>query len=40
MKLYGWCTRCRKVKPVRVGGWNGKTPVGICDGCERERRSR
>lgn len=40
MKLPGWCTECRRVRPrVRVGGGNlallgaGGPAVGVCDDC-------
>ena len=40
MRLYGWCIRCRKVKPVRVTQFGTKMPTGICADCERERRKQ
>jgi hypothetical protein len=40
MRLYGWCTRCKKIKPVRVTSIGSNLAVGICADCERERRKR
>lgn len=38
MRAYGWCTRCRKIKPVRITHYGKKLVMGICAECTRVRR--
>jgi hypothetical protein len=43
MKLWGWCSKCRRIRNVRVDGnmvvrsmaLNGM-PIGVCDECEED----
>jgi hypothetical protein len=39
MRLYGFCTRCRRIKPVRVTQHGSKLVMGVCAQCERDRRA-
>jgi hypothetical protein len=46
MRLHGYCTKCRKIRPVRVTRPRplNNVQTGICASCERkeddERRAR
>ena len=41
MRLIGYCTRCHRVRQVRVTGLqiHPGVPLGICDECEDEREA-
>ena len=44
MKIYGWCTVCRKVKPVTVtsasaAAARGGVAQGVCADCEDKPRT-
>jgi len=36
--MHGYCEKCHKIRMVRVTAVTGKIPVGICAGCEDQRK--
>lgn len=39
MRAYGWCTRCRRIKPVRVTQYGKQLVMGVCAQCEQARKA-
>jgi hypothetical protein len=39
VKVYGYCTRCRRVRPIRATGRAGNLITGTCSQCEQARKA-
>lgn len=35
MRVIGWCTRCHRIRQVRVVRWVGTRAFGYCQDCDR-----